>query len=50
VKTGDRVLTSSGIYGFVTNTDDKTVTVRIAEGVKVEMDRNSIGSIVSKAD
>jgi preprotein translocase subunit YajC len=50
VKAGDRVLTASGIYGFVTNTDEKTVTIRIAEGVKVDMDRSAIASIISRKD
>ncbi len=43
-------MTNSGLYGFVTNTDGNTVTVKIAEGVKVEMDRNAIASIVSRKD
>ena len=48
LKTGDRVVTSSGIYGLIANVSDKTVTVKIAEGVKVEMDRASVTTILNR--
>ncbi len=48
VKSGDRVVTASGIYGLVANVSDRTVTVKIAEGVKVEMDRSSISTILNR--
>lgn len=48
LKSGDRVLTSSGIYGYVSNLDDKIVTVKIAEGVKVDMDRNCVTTILNR--
>jgi preprotein translocase subunit YajC len=49
VKTGDRVITSSGIHGVVANVKDKTVIVKVADNVKIEFDRSSITSI-EKAD
>lgn len=48
LKTGDRVVTSSGIYGLIANVGDKTVTVKIAEGVKVEMDRSSVTTVLNR--
>ena len=50
IKTGDRVLTASGIYGLVANVSDRTVMVKIAEGVKVEMDRGSITTILNRTN
>ncbi|WP_020494166.1 preprotein translocase subunit YajC [Verrucomicrobium sp. 3C] len=49
VKTGDRVVTSGGLLGTVTNVKDKTVLVRVAENVKVEVLKTSLTS-VTKAE
>lgn len=38
----DRVVTSGGIHGIITNLKGDTVTVRIADGVKIDVDRNSL--------
>ncbi len=45
VKTGDQVITSSGIHGTISNVKDKTVIVKIADNVKVEFDRASIAVV-----
>ena len=50
LKSGDRVVTSSGIYGLIANITDRTVMVKIAEGVKVEMDRSSITTVLNRAN
>ena len=41
----DEVVTSSGIHGTIVNVKEKTVTVRIDENVKVELEKNSISYI-----
>jgi preprotein translocase subunit YajC len=46
LKSGDKVLTAGGIYGIVTNVKDKVITVRIAENVKVDVEKSSIGTVV----
>jgi preprotein translocase subunit YajC len=43
VKVGDRVITTAGIYGEVTRTDDGTVQLQIADKVKIVVARASIG-------
>src|SRR6186997_3006330 len=43
LKVGDRVITTSGIYGSVTKLDEKTVQVQIADKVRVDVARASIG-------
>ena len=48
VKTGDKVVTNGGIHGLVSNVKDTTVIVKIAENVKIELDKAAISS-VSKA-
>lgn len=48
VKTGDKVITSSGIHGMVSNVKDTTVIVKIADNVKIEMEKSSIGTVVKR--
>jgi len=45
IQTGDKVITSSGIHGIISNVKERTVIVKIAENVKVEMDRGAITSV-----
>jgi len=44
----DEVVTSSGIHGTIVNLKDKTVSLRIDENVKMEVERSSI-SYIKKA-
>ncbi|MGA3169793.1 MAG: preprotein translocase subunit YajC [Chthoniobacteraceae bacterium] len=48
VKTGDKVITSSGIHGMVSNVKETTVIVKIADNVKIELEKSSIGSVVKR--
>ncbi len=38
----DEVVTSSGIHGTIVNVKEKTITLRIDDNVKVELERNCI--------
>ena len=49
VKTGDKILMSNGMYGIVTNVKEKTLMVKIAENVKVEVLKSAVGSVVQKS-
>ena len=49
VKTGDKVLMSSGIYGIVSNVKEKTLMVKIADNVKVEVLKSAVTSVVQKS-
>ena len=46
IKRGDKVVTTSGMFGTVTNLSDTTVTLRVADQVKLEFERGSIGRVV----
>lgn len=50
VKTGDKIITAGGIYGIVTNAKEKSLIVKIADNVKVEITRSGVSSIVEKED
>lgn len=39
---GDRVVTSGGIHGVVTNIKGSVLTIRIADGVKVDVEKDSV--------
>lgn len=47
VETGNQVVTNAGIHGVITNVKEKTVTVRVADNVKLEFDRSAIVSVTS---
>lgn len=49
VKTGDKVIMSSGIYGIVANVKESTVMVKVADNVKLEFDKAAIATVVKPA-
>ena len=49
VKKGDRIITSGGIYGRITSTSDATLTVEIADKVRIKLNRGNIGSLAQAA-
>ena len=48
LKTGDRVVTSAGIHGMITNVKDTTVTVKVADNVKIEMEKSAVTNVVKE--
>jgi preprotein translocase subunit YajC len=51
IKRGDRVVTTSGLHGTVIGLSEHTVTLRVADQVKLEFDRSSVGRVLgSQAD
>jgi len=45
LKTGDKIVTNSGLYGVITGIQDRTFKVRIANNVVVEMDKTAISGL-----
>jgi preprotein translocase subunit YajC len=45
LKNGDRVITSSGIYGVVAGIKEKTFILKIADQVKIEVAKNAISGL-----
>jgi preprotein translocase subunit YajC len=43
LKVGDKVVTTGGIYGKITRVNDRTLQIEIADRVRVEVARASIG-------
>lgn len=50
LKTGDKIVTNGGIYGTITNVKNTTVILKIADNVRIELDKTCVASVVSKAD
>jgi preprotein translocase subunit YajC len=48
VKTGDKIVITGGIHGIVSNVKDKTLIVKIADNVKVEINRTGVESILAR--
>ncbi|OGK99825.1 MAG: preprotein translocase subunit YajC [Candidatus Rokubacteria bacterium RIFCSPHIGHO2_12_FULL_73_22] len=46
LKKGDRVVTSSGLHGTVASLDEHRVVLRVADQVRLEFDRASIGRVL----
>ncbi len=44
-KTGDKIVTTGGIHGTITNVKDTTVIVKIADNVKIEVEKTNIDKI-----
>ena len=43
LKVGDRIVTTSGIYGQITKLNEKSVQVQIADKVRIEVARAAVG-------
>ena len=43
LKVGDKIVTTSGIYGVISKTNDKSVHLQVAEKVRIEVGRSAIG-------
>jgi preprotein translocase subunit YajC len=44
-RTGDRIVTTSGIHGVITNVKENTVMVKVADNVKIEIEKTHIDKI-----
>jgi preprotein translocase subunit YajC len=42
IKTGDKVITAGGIYGKVKDVKETTITLEIADNVRITIDKNSV--------
>lgn len=47
LKTGDRVVTASGIHGLISNVKDRTITLKVADNVKIEMEKTAVTHVVT---
>ena len=48
LKTGDKVVTSGGIYGMISNVKERTVLLKVADNVKIEIDKSAVATVVER--
>jgi preprotein translocase subunit YajC len=49
LKTGDRVVTNAGIHGLIANVKETTVIVKVADNVKIEMEKSAITKVLKES-
>jgi len=50
VKKGDKIITVGGMHGEIVGIDEKTILLKVADNVKLKLDRSSVNSITKSAD
>lgn len=51
LKTGDKVITSGGIHGIISNVKEGNIlSLKIADNVKIEIDKSAIATIVKSSE
>jgi preprotein translocase subunit YajC len=46
LKTGDKVITNAGIHGLIANVKETTVIVKVADNVKIEMEKSAVTNVL----
>lgn len=49
LKGGDHIVTTGGIYGVISSLQEKTVTLKIADNVKIKLDKAAVAAVVKKS-
>lgn len=49
LKKGDRIITSGGLHGRITGMDETTLTVEIADKVRVKVARGNVSALAQQA-
>ena len=49
LKKNDEIITSGGIHGIIANVKEATITLKVDDNVKVEVQKSSVASIKRKA-
>jgi preprotein translocase subunit YajC len=49
LKVGDRVVTTGGLYGSIAKLNDQTVSLQVAEKVRIEVARSAIAGLQGQA-
>jgi preprotein translocase subunit YajC len=49
LKTGDKVVTSSGIHGLIANVKETTVILKVADNVKIEVEKSAVTNVLKES-
>lgn len=50
LKTGDKVVTNAGIHGLVANVKETTILLKVADNVKIEMDKAAVVTVLKTSE
>jgi preprotein translocase subunit YajC len=50
LKKGDRVVTTGGLHGTVVGMNEQTIVLKVADQVKLEVDRSAVGRVEAPRD
>jgi preprotein translocase subunit YajC len=48
LNTGDRVVTNAGIHGLIANVKETTVMLKVADNVKIEMEKSAVATVLKE--
>ena len=48
LKTGDQVVTNAGIHGLIANVKETTVMLKVADNVKIEMEKSAVTTVLKE--
>src|ERR1041385_7392754 len=46
LKTGDKVVTNAGIHGLIANVKETTVMLKVADNVKIELEKSAVTNVL----
>lgn len=49
LKTGDKVVTNAGIHGLIANVKETTVILKVADNVKIEMEKSAVTNVLKES-
>jgi preprotein translocase subunit YajC len=50
LKSGDKVVTNGGIHGLISNVKDSTVMLKVADNVKIEVEKSSVVAVSKREE
>lgn len=50
LRSGDEIITTGGIYGMITNVKERVIVLKIAENVRIKIDKGSVATVLSKSE
>ena len=50
LKTGDKVVTNGGIHGLISNVKESSVILKIADNVKIEIEKASVSTVYKPSE
>ena len=50
LKTGDKVITSGGLHGLISNVKETTVILKVADNVKLEVEKSAVSTVAKRTE